>query len=109
MSEKTIRLSDFSGTEGAEEVQFGFAGEMRVVDLSEQEKQEFEALLRPYLQASRPAPRRQPKRDLPSTTAAERTAIRRWAKNRGLTVADRGVVPRRIIEAYRGRHSAPAS
>lgn len=36
--------------------------------------------------------------------AAERAAIRAWARQQGLEVSDRGKLPQRVVEAYRAAH-----
>jgi hypothetical protein len=47
--------------------------------------------------ASVPAPRA-------GDAAAERAAIRAWARQQGLQVSDKGRLPARVVEAYRAAH-----
>lgn len=99
-------VSDISGEPDATTTTLGLDAEWRAVDLTQSERAELDALLRPYLSASRrhepTAPRLN--RFVPKTTPDERAAIRRWARLNGFELADRGMIPRAAYTAYREAH-----
>lgn len=106
MATKQLTVSDLSGEPDASTVQLALGSERRDVDLTEAERAELDALLRPYLSVSRraepTAPR--PNRDIPVTTAEQRAAIRRWGRANGFELADRGIIPKTVYQAYRAAH-----
>ena len=108
MATKHVTVSDLSGQPDATTTTLGLDAEWRAIDLTEDERAELDALLRPYLSASRrhepTAPR--PNRFVPKTTPDERAAIRRWARENGFELADRGMIPREVYEAYRRAREA---
>ena len=106
MATREILISDLSGMEGAATVWIGYDGVAYELDLTVDEHAGLESALRPYLAVARPAQpgQRAPRRLVPETTAEERAAIRSWGKSRGLEFAQRGRIPRRVIDAYDAAH-----
>lgn len=81
-------------------VRFGLDGTEYVLDLSEDNAQEFHRLLQPYVNVARKiTPTRTPRRESVSTRGNSR-AIRAWAQDQGIKVAARGKIPHEVIEAY---------
>ncbi|OYO14024.1 Lsr2 dimerization domain-containing protein [Enemella evansiae] len=111
MATKHLTVSDLSGEPGAATVQLALGSERRDVDLTEAERAELDDLLRPYLSAGRRAEQAAPKpnRDIPVTTAEERAAIRKWARENGFELADRGMIPKEIYRAYVDARAEAAS
>lgn len=104
MVTREIRFSDLSGKEGAETVRLGYGDSWHELELTAEECETLEATLRPYLTVARPAPSVAPRRVVPEMTAEERAAIRTWGRLHGFDFADRGRIPRRIIDAYDESH-----
>lgn len=105
MATKTIHESDLSGVPGAEPfpLEVGSHGALEV-DLTHDEREELEFLLRPYLSAARPAGRNPRRRQVPEMTPEERERIRAWADKQGFEVASYGRVPRHVQLAYDQAH-----
>lgn len=104
-------IDDLDGTtlnEGEVNViQFSFAGRDYVIDLSEKNAKKFEELLRPYIEnatldteAGTRTRRRAAANPNAAHTRERNRKIRKWAQDKGMEVADRGALPKSIIEAY---------
>lgn len=108
MATKNVTVSDLSGEPDAATVQLALGSERRDVDLTEAERAELDDLLRPYLSAGRRGEQAAPKpnRDIPATTAEERAVIRSWGHANGFELADRGIIPRAVYQAYQAAHGA---
>lgn len=86
-------------------VRFGFEGTEYVLDLSEDNAQEFHQLLEPYVNVARKiTPTRTTRRENVNSRGNSR-AIRAWAQDQGIKVADRGKIPHEVIEAYTTAHA----
>lgn len=106
MAKKTVvnLIDDLDGSEASQTLQFAFEGRHYVIDLNDTHAEEMRAALAPYTRAGRApgiAPMR--RRNNPTGTM-DREAIRRWAKDNGLNVADRGRLPASVLEAYNNAH-----
>ena len=106
MAISNIIISDLSGQSDAASVALGLDAEWRVTDLTEAERAELDQLLEPYRTASREPDRpvQVSKRLVPNTTREERDAIKDWVRRHGYHVAARGVIPRKVFEAYQAAH-----
>lgn len=107
--EITQYFDDFDKTPLNEEdlhiVRFGFEGTDYILDLSEDNAREFQRLLEPYINAARKVTTpRVPRRESVSTRGNSR-AIRQWAQDQGLKIANRGKIPHEIIDAYDKAHA----
>lgn len=86
-------------------MRFGFDGIEYVLDLPEDNAQEFNRLMAPYIAGAREVTviRTLPHESM-RTHDSSRT-IRRWAKEHGIKVSNRGKIPHKVIEAYDNSHS----
>lgn len=83
-------------------VAFSWDGTAYEVDLNGHHYLEMQALLRTYIDAGRLAGRSRPVRPR-SRTAQERqnaAAVRKWARENGVAVDDRGRIPASVWEQY---------
>lgn len=104
MAKKTIEkfYSDLSDEEIADDyspVSFAFSGIAYEIDLTSSEKEEFVNVLRPYMDAARPAGR--------TASIGRRTGskyepkvVRAWATENGIDVPARGRIPRDVLDAF---------
>ena len=108
-------IDDLDGTTLHEDdvkvVRFGYQGRNYYLDLSAANAEKFDEMIRPYIDkahadVSAPATRARRGSNRNSTKQRERNRIiRQWAKDRGMTVADRGALPKAIIDEYEAAHS----
>lgn len=108
-------IDDLDGTPLNEDdvkvVRFGYQGRNYYLDLSADNAAKFDEVLRPYVEKahaddSAPAARTRRGTNPNSTKQRERNRIiRKWAKDRGMDVADRGALPKTIIDEYEATHS----
>ena len=89
-------LADGAG----ETVRFSLDGTDFVIDLSREHAAELRSLLQPYKAAGRTAPRPKRKPARGTSGPQDLAAVRRWARANGLDVADKGRIPRHVIESY---------
>lgn len=115
MAEKIVRIliDDISGEEieagEGQRVTFGFEGTTYQLDLSNENLQELEDALTPYIEAgarvsSGTKPRQRAKSGS-GRSSEELQAIRDWANENGYDVAPRGRIKREVIEAYEANKS----
>jgi hypothetical protein len=105
---KIFRLvDDIDGSDAAESVYFILSGRCYQVDLSEENFRQAREHLKIYLQAGRLVDYPVQAGDSPAGRAiadAESTPtsrdIRRWAREVGVVVCDRGAIPKALIAAY---------
>lgn len=88
-------------------IRFSFRGKNYVLDLSQANAEKFEKLVEPYIASASidhetvVAPRRRGAANPNAAQARDRNRkIRKWARENGLDVADRGALPKSIIEQY---------
>jgi hypothetical protein len=98
----TVALEDdLDGGPADETVRFAFGGADYDIDLSKKNAATFRKQLAPFVDHARKAGRGQLRR--PARTAASRQRsgdIRAWAKDRGITVSERGRIPANVVEQY---------
>jgi hypothetical protein len=92
---------DLDGGPADETVRFGFEGTAYEIDLSSKNARAFRAQLTPFLEHARRAVRG-PARRVSRTSGGRRRSsdIRKWAKDRGIAVSDRGRIPVSVVEQY---------
>ncbi len=105
---------DLDGSRAAETVGFGFDGQTYEIDLSRSNKRAFEKMMKPYLQKARKARGSRVRgrgRAAARSTAArsggdgrDLAAIRAWANEQGLAVAQRGRISKDVLDAYDSAH-----
>lgn len=103
----TTLTDDLNGGEAQHEVRFSLQGVEYEIDLNEKNFAALQKALQKYVDAGRKVPPRRAKRPSkaprPLRAAAGREdqgAIREWAKSQGMTVAERGRIPKAVREAY---------
>lgn len=100
---EVLLVDDLDGGTADETVHFSLDGTDYEIDLSVANGDKLRAVLEPFAEKGRKAPRGGTKQGRParSATNRERTAeIRAWAKQNGFQVNDRGRIPHEIIERY---------
>ena len=104
-------IDDLDGSDAQLTVRFGWDGIAYEIDLTSEHAEAFAAAVRPYLDAARrvgPGRRRARRSGTtgggarPARSVGEQAAIRGWARNHGFQLADRGRIPRHVLEAYQG-------
>jgi hypothetical protein len=104
-------IDDLDGSEASETVTFGLDQREYEVDLSEENAARLRDTLARYVEVARRTAgggrRRRGRSGRDGSEPSERTgyrernaAIRQWAREHGHDVADRGRIPRPVIEAY---------
>ena len=98
-------VDDVDGSVAAETVSFGLDRKQYELDLSDKNAKKLRDALAPFVASARRAgggSRRAGSGPTPpSTSHRERnTAIREWAREHGFEVAERGRIPRNVLEAY---------
>lgn len=100
MVERSVIESDLSG-KPASRAFFGLGGTWYEIDLTPEETEKLEQALEPYLKVGRKATSKPvKKRVVHETTTEEREEIRKWAKEAGFKMAERGRIPKAIKRAY---------
>src|SRR5512147_2660768 len=97
MAERVVRqlVDDLDGSEAVETVRFGYAGREYEIDLNEEHAAALDEVLAPYIEHARRTnggkpPRRVRRAEGERRGPEELRAIRRWAREQGLAVSDRG-------------------
>jgi hypothetical protein len=102
-------VDDLDGSEAVETVSFSLGKKAFEIDLSDENVDKINEALAPFIDAGRevkqprgrqasPAARTQSGRP---TSREDSILIRKWARERGHEIADRGRIPGKILEAYR--------
>ncbi|MDK8451458.1 histone-like nucleoid-structuring protein Lsr2 [Corynebacterium mastitidis] len=104
-------FDDLNGTPlGEDDVQvvyFSLGEKSYVMDLSAENAEKFQDVLRPYLDVARPhVPMAKKRRSNGATRKSKAREIRQWALDNGKDIALRGQIPSEIVEAYNEAHSA---
>jgi hypothetical protein len=110
MAQKVITslVDDLDGSEASETIVFALDGKTYEIDLTDAHASELREKLAPYLGAARKTGggRATVRRIGSATPSADTAAIRKWAKENGHDVNDRGRVPANIKEAYEKAQAA---
>lgn len=112
----TYLVDDLDQGEAAKTVEFSLDRESYEIDLSNDNAKKLRDALDPYIQHARKASRgrrrsspRAPRRSggnggRSSADREQNTAIREWARKRGMEVSDRGRIPSHVLDAYHREH-----
>lgn len=101
MSWKRVLVDDFDGETEAETITFSYRGTAYEIDLSDENADELDELLAPWIEVAREAspngrtPKKRRKRGGPSDTD-----VRAWAKSKGIKVKPRGRLPEELRQRY---------
>lgn len=102
-------VDDIDGGEADEHLEFSFEGRSYEIDLSAKNGGKLRDVLAPYIAAGR----RRTGRGTTSTTASTarpsvdrelNQAIREWAQQQDMKIAERGRIPSHVLEAYHRAH-----
>lgn len=87
---------------------FGLGSDQFEIDLNAEHREELENFLAKFIEHARPVKgsgRRQQAKPSRKAVDRDRTQeIRRWAKEQGLNVSERGRISREVTEAYEAAH-----
>ncbi len=114
-SQVTVRLvDDLDGSDATQSLEFTYKGTTYRLDLNDNNASRLEQVLAPYIEAAiragshqaapgvRVGKRRRATQTEPAPAAIDSPkAVRDWARANGLTVPDRGRLPKSIIEMFR--------
>lgn len=100
----TTLISDLSGKEADETVQFSLDGKHYRIDLTNDEKKKFTNFIETYIENAEKVSKREAAKKLtspPSTSDRSEVArIREWANQNGYETSDRGRIAKHIKDAY---------
>ncbi len=98
----TVALEDdLDGGPADETLRFAFGGTEYEIDLSKKNADKLRRQLAPYLEHARKAGRQQPRRGGRSAASRQRSSdIRAWARQRGISVSERGRIPASVVQQY---------
>lgn len=110
----TVRfVDDLDGSEAVGTVDFGFDRKNYEIDLSEANREGLEKALEPFIAVARRASGGSGRQRVAAPVAArtgrgskKNEEIRNWARERGLTVSDRGRIASTVIDAYLAEHGS---
>jgi hypothetical protein len=109
MAQKVVLIDDIDdidGSEAAETLTFSYRGTQYEVDLSQEHIDELEKALVPIIKVARQVQTTPPPRRRRAAAEGRRTPpvstqeIRKWAREQGLEISDRGRIPAEIAERY---------
>jgi hypothetical protein len=93
-------------TPGTETVPFGLDGSAYEIDLCAEHAAHLRGALAQYVgQARRAGGRPAGRRGRSRRDSSDSSAVRTWARERGIAVTDRGRIPQSLLEQYREAHS----
>lgn len=98
----TVVIDDLDGSSEAEAVSFGFDGTAYEIDLGPANRERLRKALQPFIDGGRRAGRRTPSRS--AAARRETAAIRAWAMDQGLDVAERGRISADVVSKYKAAH-----
>ena len=99
---QTLYIDDIDGTEAAGTIRFGLDGTDYEIDLNSKHSDALRNSLRKYIEHARKAggTRRVARASRRSGTAVDTSAVRSWARERGIDIKDRGRIPADVVEQY---------
>ena len=102
----TVTITDdLDGSANAKEVSFSLNGKTWAIDLSAKNRAALEKALKPYIakateQGRRGGPGKAKRSSSRSKSRTDLAAVRKWAKDNGQQVSDRGRISAEVQEAY---------
>lgn len=97
---------DLDGSANASAVPFSYDGVEYIIDLSKKNKNAFDKVMKPYLEAGTKVGGRRTSSRRSARTATKRPDLndaRAWAKSQGMKVSDRGRVSAEVLAAFDAR------
>ena len=97
-----VLVDDRDGSVAKQTISFAFKGVSYEIDLSDQNAEQFERDMSPWISAARRVGGRlNSRRSTPCGDAeAKSVRVRRWAREKGIELSDRGRIPSVIIEQF---------
>lgn len=101
-----VITDDIDGSGDAEPISFGFDGVAYEIDLSSANRAKLEKAFAPFIDAGRRVRNSARSRTggRAGSTAADRAAVRTWAREKGLQVSERGRISAEILRQYDATH-----
>ena len=99
-----VLVDDLVGSEAAETVSFGLDGVDYEIDLSDAHAAELRSALSTYVSAGRKVGGRRRRGQRVANGGASASDIRKWARDNGWDVPERGRVSAEVREAYAAAH-----
>ena len=105
----TSVTDDLDGSANASTVTFGYSGASYEIDLSKKNAAALDKLLKPYIDAARKVSgsngRAATKGRSRRAVKVDLGAVRAWATENGITVAERGRISAEVVDAYTAAHA----
>jgi hypothetical protein len=95
---------DMDGSPDAGTVAFGLDGVSYEIDLAARNQARLAEALAPFIAAGRRVSRGGRRRAPASAARTDRTAVRAWARQAGLAIAERGRISAEVIRQYEAAH-----
>jgi nucleoid-associated protein Lsr2 len=102
-----VMTDDIDGSPDAGTVAFGLDGVSYEIDLAQPNMARLAEAFAPFIAAGRRVSLRRPAtagRGAKSARSTDRTAVRAWARQAGLTVSERGRISAEVIRQYEAAH-----
>lgn len=102
---KTVSVvvtDDLDGSTGAETVAFSFEGQGYEIDLAPENQARMKASFQPFIEAGRRMAQRRAAR--PARSRSDLSAVRQWAQDQGMAVAERGRISADVLSKYDAAH-----
>jgi hypothetical protein len=96
---------DIDGGHADETVRFGYDGNSYEIDLSRGNAQTLRNTLGKYIEHGRKASSRS-RSVRPVRSRVDNSAVRAWAKSRGMEINERGRIPDSVMKEYRATHGS---
>jgi Lsr2 len=104
-----VITDDIDGSPDAQTVTFGYQGQQFEIDLAEKNHVAFLTSLKSFIDAAHiDSGRRRPRGNAAgrssSSPSVDRAAVRAWAEQQGIQVAERGRISAELLEKYEAAH-----
>jgi Lsr2 len=105
---RTLFIDDIDGGEADGTVRFGLDGTEYEIDLNAKHSEELHAALANYVAHARKAggPARRTARGRRAAQAVDTGKVRKWAKDNGYDIKERGRIPAEILAKYQAATEA---
>ena len=109
MAQRTVVTleDDIDGSEAEGTVTFAFNGVQYDIDLSKKNSDKLAKALAPYVASARKVSTRASARPAPaggSPKKHDQSAVREWARARGMTISERGRIAADVLAKYEAAH-----
>lgn len=81
-------------------VEFSWGGKSFVIDLSAENADGFDAVMRPYVEKAHHVARHSSAFKPKKAARSDLPLVRKWADENGYKVSDRGRIPQAVLDAY---------